>query len=714
MKPVDLLLEIGVEEIPAWMIERACHDLKAILEKHLGAYALLEKLPGGKENVEALGAPRRLVAVARGVRPRQEDRLEEILGPPRSVAFDSVGAPTRAAESFAQKQGVPVARLLMVSTPKGECLAVKKSIPGRPALAILSEALPRVIQEIPWPRSMHWVGISGPRFIRPIRWIVALLGGKVVPFEIAGVKSGATSAGHRFLGKSRIAVRGPQDFAARLEKNGVLVHPAERRKKIEREVAALTRKHGLRVHPDSNLLEQVTYLNEFPTVILGRFEEAFLQLPEEILITVMRDHQKYFAVERRSGGLAPHFLAVINLRRDHGGLIQRGHERVLRSRFADARFFWETDQKSRLADHLPRLNAVTFESRLGSYGDKAARITANARWLAERLFESGNHQADVAAAVRAAELCKCDLVTEMVREFTELQGVVGGLYAQAQDEGEEVSRAVYDHYRPAGPDEELPRNLTGCIVSMADKLDTLAGCFAVGMVPSGSSDPYGLRRAASGMVRILAERRLEVTLGELVAAGLKSVAILPPRLGVAPEVEKRLMDFILDRVRFHFKERAGYAFDEINAVFAAGSDHLVDVEQRLEAVKAMRTTRNFEPLAVSFKRIRKILEKAGPAEKWRLPAVNAELLAEDAERDLHAAAGRAALHAGSFRKEGKYREALLAISNLRPVVDRFFDHVLVNAENEAVRRNRLTLLAGLLKEFSTIADFSEIVSEGKT
>ncbi len=624
------------------------------------------------------------------------------------MAFDSVGKSTRAAESFAQKQGVTVAKLQIVNSPKGEVLAVLRNIPGRAAMAILAEAMPRAILEIPWPKSMHWMGLSGPRFIRPIRWVVALLDGKVVPFEIAGVKSGAASVGHRFIGKARVAVKGPGDYAAQLKRNGVLVQPGERRRKIENEIAALAKKHGLKVHADAGLLEQVTYLNEFPSVIAGSFDEAFLQLPDEILITVMRDHQKYFALERKGGELAPNFLAVINLDRDRAGLIRQGHERVLRSRFADARFFWETDQKCRLADYLPKLDTVTFESRVGSYGDKVKRMCANAKWLAQRLFESGVHEADVAASVRAAELCKCDLVTEMVREFTELQGVVGGLYAQAQDEGEEVARAVYDHYRPAGPDDELPRNLAGCIASIADKLDSLCACFAVGVVPSGSSDPYGLRRAASGIVRILAERKLAVSLAELVAAGLKAVATLPPKIQPTPELEKRVMDFLQERVRFHFRERAGYAFDEISAVLAADGNDLVDAERRLEAVKAIRKTRNFEPLAVSFKRIRKILEKAGPENQWKQVSVNAELLTEEPERELHAAARSVAEQAAAMKREGKYREALHAISELRPAVDRFFDKVLVNAEDEAVRKNRLTLLAELLREFSTVADFSEI------
>jgi glycyl-tRNA synthetase beta chain len=706
MKTADLLLEIGCEEIPAGMLPRACADFQVILEKHFSALGLLN---GG--TVETLGAPRRIAAMARDLKVRQEDEIREVLGPPKSVAFDSVGAPTRAAESFASKQGVAVSKLKVVTTPRGEYLAVQQVIPGRAAADLLMETLPRAIQEIPWPRTMHWVGLSGPRFIRPIRWMVALLGGKPLRFEIAGVRAGNASSGHRFLGKARIPLTGPRDYLARLKANGVLALPVERGRKIDEELQAAARKAGLRIHADTALQQQVTWLNEFPGVILGSFDEGYLDLPNEILITVMRDHQKYFALERRDGSLAPNFLAVINLDRDRTGEIRRGHERVLRSRFADARFFWQADQKRRLADYLPRLAQVTFQARLGSYGHKVERVTRIAKWLAERLVEMGQHQADVAATVRAAELAKCDLVTDMVREFSELQGVVGGLYARAQGEPEEVAEAVYDHYRPAGPDDELPRSFTGSLVSIADKLDTLAACFAVGLVPTGSSDPYGLRRAAAGIVRILLEKRIALSLSAAMSAAVRVLASHAPKIHAAPEVEAQALEFLVERVRYYCRERLGYAYDEVGAVLAAGADDLVDAEKRLAAVKAIRRTKNFEPLAVAFKRIRKILEKAGPAKEWRAPAVNSVLFAEDAERSLHQAAQQAAAEAGRHKRAGNYREALVVISGLRPAVDAFFDGVLVNAEDEPVRRNRLTLLAELLREFSTIADFSEIVPE---
>ncbi len=704
----ELFLEVGCEEIPAGMIAAAAKEFQVILNKYLA----LEKLADGGEAL-AFGAPRRLVATCPRVRLKQEDVQRQINGPPKSAAFDGQNAPTRVAEGFAAKYGVGVERLFIVSTPRGEYVAVEQLVPGRAAAERLAEIIPRAIAEIPWPKTMYWTGASGLRFIRPIRWLVALLGGRALRLEIAGVAAGASTVGHRFLGKSSIAVSGYNDYLARLAKNYVLALPEKRREKVERELTKLAAGKGLRVNADAALSELVVYLNEYPSAILGSFDPAYLELPEEILITVMRDHQKYFAVRRRDGKLAPHFLAVINLNRDAKGLVRAGHERVLRARFADAKFFWEVDQKCRLADYLPKLASVTFQARLGSYGDKVERLRALSRWLAEQWFARGIHEARVAHADRAAELAKCDLITDMVREFTELQGIVGGLYARVQGEPEEVSWAVYDHYRPTGLDEPAPRNLTGATVSIADKLDTLVGCFAVGLAPTGSSDPFGLRRAGLGIVKIILERKLPFSLSEAIGAAARGLFGYAPKLKVTPEVEKSVFDFLIDRARYIFLEREGFAYDEINAVVAAGADDLVDARDRLAAVREIRKTRNFEPLAVSFKRVRKILEKAGSEKTWRFPAVRPELFQEEAERRLHAAAHRVAQEAEGHKKVRGYREALQGIAKLRPEVDEFFDRVLVMAEQEDIRRNRLTLLAELLREFSTIADFSEIVAAEK-
>jgi glycyl-tRNA synthetase beta chain len=706
----DLFFEIGCEEIPAGMIPRAAQELKAILAKHLSTNELVDG-PTVEESIETFGAPRRLVAVVRGVRLKQEDVTREITGPPKSVAFDAVGEPTRAAMSFAEKQGVPVSKLSIVATPKGEYLAVTQTVRGRPATEILEKVLPEAIHEIAWPRSMYWGGAHSPRFIRPIRWIVALLDGKVIPCSFADVRAGRHTDGHRFLGQRSIPLSGASDYESKLKKNFVLCRPETRRKKIEAELRALTSRRSLHPHDDPALLELVTYLNEYPTVILGDFDSAFLALPEEILITVMRGHQKYFAVEGRGGELAPHFLAVINLPRDPKGLVRAGHERVLRARFADARFFWETDQRRPLGDYLPKLAAVTYERRLGSYGDKVERMRWLARWLAEQWFSGGVSHADVAGSDRAAELAKCDLVTEMVREFPELQGVVGGLYASAQGEPDEIASAVYDHYKPLGLDDPIPRNLTGCAVALADKLDSLVACFAVGAIPTGSSDPFALRRAALGIVKIILDKKLPLSLSAAISAAAIALREHAPRIEASAAVEQQVLEFLLERARYILRERRGFAYDEINAAFAAGADDLVDAVERIASVKAIRHTKNFAPLAASFKRIRNILEKsAGKGDKGQ-GAVRPDLLREAAELQLYTAAQRIGDEATRRKKEKKYRVALEKISELRPAVDLFFDKVLVMSEDEEVRRNRIALLGTLLKEFSTIADFSELGAE---
>lgn len=705
----ELLFEIGCEEIPAGMIGKACGDLKAILAKHLAANGLVKE-SSSQNSIEAFGAPRRLVVVAREVRLRQEDVTKEIVGPPKSVAFDNVGEPTRAAMSFAEKQGVPVSQLLFVSTPRGEYLATRQVLLGQAAAQILEKILPDVIREISWPRSMYWTGKDGARFIRPIRWMVAVLDGKPAPVSFAGLLATNRTQGHRFLGKKDIPVANSADYEAKLRANFVLPRPEERKGKIETEIRALASRKGLRAHEDPGLLESVTYLNEYPTVILGAFDPAYLELPEEILVTVMRGHQKYFALEDRKGNLAANFLAVINLPADGKGFVRAGHERVLRARFADARFFWEADQKIPLGDYLPKLSAVTYERRLGSYGAKVERMRALARWFSEQWFNAGIAKAHVADADRAAELAKCDLVTEMVREFPELQGVVGGLYARAQGEPEAVATAVYDQYKPLGLDDPLPRNLTGCAIALADKLDSVVACFSVGAIPTGSSDPFALRRAALGIVKIVLEQKLPLSVSAAISASARFLKEYEPHIEASEAVQKQVLEFLLERARYMLKERRGFAYDEINAAFAAGADDLVDAIERVAALQAIRSSKNFVPLAASFKRIRNILQKSAGTSGAN-GGVNTDLLREPAELQLQMVAQKIGSEASRYRREKKYRAALEKISELRPAVDFFFDKVLVMAEDETVRRNRIALLAGLLKEFSTIADFSELGGE---
>jgi glycyl-tRNA synthetase beta chain len=698
-KRVELLFEIGCEEIPAGMLPKAEEELKANLTKLLAAENFVDGV-----TVETFSAPRRLVAWVRGLQPKQADVESEVTGPPKSVAYDAVGAPTRAALSFAEKQGLALKNVYTIQTPKGEYLAAKNTKRGRTAEQILNDILPRAIHDLTWPRSMTWTGLDGARFIRPIRWIVAILGGRALKFSYGGVGAGTPPPR-----SSNIVVRDFADYEKKLKANGVIVRPVQRAAKIESELAAHAKKSGLKIHEDSHLRRMVTYLNEFPSVIAGDFDPAFLALPDEILVTVMRDHQKYFALEKRNGELAPHFLAVINLAKDANGIVRAGHERVLRARFADAQFFWHADQKCRLADYLPKLDKVTYESRLGSYLDKVERVRAIARWMAEDWSNRGIVQAHVLDADRAAELSKCDLATEMVREFTELQGIVGGLYSRAQGEPDEVSDAVYDHYRPVGLEDPIPRNLTGCTVAIADKLDSVVGCFAVGVIPTGSSDPYALRRAALGIVKIILERKLPLSVSLAIDAAAKALLTHKPKRSMTPEQEGQVLEFLLDRARFVFKERKGFAYDEINAVFRVGADDLVDVHKRLVALKAIRKSQKFDALAISFKRIRKILEKASPIDRGH--DLRPELLEEAAEKALATALAAASPKIAAAKLSTEYLRALEAIASLRPQVDAFFDGVMVMAEKEELRRNRLSLLNKLKAEASAIAYLEELGGE---
>jgi glycyl-tRNA synthetase beta chain len=638
-----LLLEIGTEEIPDGMIKDALESM----------HMLFEKLGVPHETVRLDATPRRLVLRAEGLPERQQDREERVLGPAQS-------APAQAVAGFARKQGVRPEDLAVETTPKGVYYSIIKKIPGRRTIDILAESLAGLILEIYFPKAMYWTGKGGARFIRPIRWVVALLGDDIVPFEVAGVRSGALTAGHRRLGSPEVAIN-IGDYERRLRDHYVILSAEERRQKIRTEI------DGIRVKPDSALLETLVYITEYPTTITGNFDPQFLDLPEEVLVTVMRHHQKYFSVMEADGKLAPQFVAVMNIDSDAEGFVRRGNERVLRARFNDARFFWETDQKKKLAERIEDLSHVTFQAQLGSYLDKVRRM----EMLALRL---GGDE----AARRAALLSKCDLTTELVKEFTELQGIVGGLYARAQGEPEAVWQPIYDHYKPESMDDSIPRNRTGQIVALADKLDTLQGCFQAGLIPTGSRDPFALRRAAQGVVKILVEGKLEIPLAEFLSA------------------DEQLRSFFEDRVKFYFRDIRGFKYDEVNATMAAGWSNLVDLEARMLRIQSLRPTPDFEPLAASFKRIRNILEQAKFTSDG---TVEEELLREEPERQLY----------DEYRRiQGQPLERV--ISRLRPKVDLFFDKVLVNAPEPRVRHNRLTLLNALLKEFSTIADFSEIVT----
>ena len=682
----EFLLEVGTEEIPDWMITPACGHLERNFLEALADADLREGVA-----CEVHATPRRLVLVASNLAERQADKTERLTGPPSQIAFDDKGEPTKAGLGFAKRTATAIGDLEVGDDGR---LFVEKNVAGRRTIEILGEALPEVILGVHFPKTMYWTGKTGPRFIRPIRWLLALLDGAVVPFEIAGVASGYRTCGHRRLGVADLDVTGWSDYQDKLRENYVLLLPDDRRKRIEQGVESL-RPDGLQVRRNTRLLETLVYLTEYPTAILGGFEEEYLDLPEEVLETVMQHHQHYFAIEDGAGKLQPRFIAVANLDGDPDGIIRQGHERVLRARFNDARFFWEADQEQPLADRVADLKGVVFHAKLGTYFEKTERNQELAGRIAEAV---GLDEAQVAQAKRASELAKCDLTTEMVGEFPELQGVIGGLYAAHQGEPRDVADAVYDHYLPAGAGDAIPRARIGMVVALADKLDTLGGFFRVGMIPSGSRDPFALRRAAYGIIRILIEGELQLsldTLGEWAEPG---------------ESREALSDFFLDRLRYYLRDVRGYRYDEVNAVLAASADVPLDAAARAAAIATVRPTPDFEPLAVSFKRIKNILRQAGGSESFSAQTLDVKLLEFGAEADLHAAFEKLRPAVAGQKQTGEYAEALTAIASLRPAVDRYFDDVLVMAKDEEVKQNRLTLLARLLEEFSTIADFAEIVS----
>ncbi|MGA9978841.1 MAG: glycine--tRNA ligase subunit beta [Candidatus Sulfotelmatobacter sp.] len=711
----DFLLEIGCEEIPARMIDAASQDLRERVAGLLGR----ERLAAGE--VTYFDSPRRLAVLASGISAAQADVTEHVTGPSVNVAYKD-GQPTPAAHAFAKKSGIDVSRLEKVSTPKGEYVAAKVTKKGRTAAEILAEHLPKEISTIYWPKNMYWRK-ANERFVRPVRWLVAMLDGETIPLEFGGVRAGKTSRGHRILSDKNVTIaRAGSSYIDSLRAAKVLGR-AEREHQIRKALDAATRTvPGARWREDKSLLDTVVNLTEFPSAILGSFDPQFLALPEEVLVTVMRDHQKYFAVEDADGKLLPHFLAVLNTDSDPQGLIRHGNERVLRARFNDARFFWETDQKKSLLDRLELLRHVTFQKDLGSYYDKTLRVQRLCSWLSEILKQNGM---TVRPGVihKATCLAKTDLTTELVKEFTELQGIVGGLYARAQQLDSSlpeatrlaIADAVYDQYKPESTEDEVPRSLEGALLSIGDKADTIAGMFALGLVPSGSKDPFALRRQANGIVKVIAEKKLPLRL---------TLLMRDARTGYrGSEAEKNFVDdatfdasvraFFRERLEFYLKDVRGYAYDVVKAVLGTDAEDAVDALARAEAVKQVLHMPEFQAIGAACKRMRNILKQA--TEKGITLAAKFEPLPDSTqeERDLTAYVEVNGPKVSALQKEAKYRDVLLLLAAARKPVDAFFDKVMVMVDDERVRANRLALLRTLLKEFSTIADFSEIVTEGK-
>jgi len=714
----DFLLEIGCEEIPARMIDVASLELR----QRMSALLQRERLePAGA--ISHLDTPRRLAVLASGIPASQPDITERVNGPSAQVAYKD-GRPTPAAHAFAKKVGVDVGKLEKINTAKGEYLAATVTRKGRTAAEILAETLPKEISTIYWPRAMYWRK-RGEVFVRPVRWLVAMLDEQVVPVELFGIAAGNTSRGRRIFGSETgsevVAISKPSAYVEALRGAKVL-GAAEREQVIRKALDAATRTiPGARWREDKPLVASVVNLTEFPSVILGSFDPEFLDLPEEVLVTVMRDHQKYFAIEDANGKLLPHFLAVLNTATDSEGLIRHGNERVLRARFNDARFFWQTDQKQTLRQRVELLRNVTFQKDLGSYYDKMLRVQRMASWLSETVKQSG-------MAVRpgivhkAALLAKTDLTTELVKEFTELQGIVGGLYARVQQLDEDlrpdvqlaISRAIYDHYKPESMEDSAPATVEGAVLSIADKADSIAGMFALGLIPSGSKDPFALRRQANGIVKTIAEKKLPLRLSEIMAdARVRYKSSEAEKKFSNAAYAESVRSFFRERLEFYLKDARGYAYDVVSAVLAVDSDDVVDAAARAEAVSKVRGSADFESISSALKRMKNILRQA--AEKTKIIALRVDPagLREESEKELAALIPPTVANVEKLRAAHDYEGALREIAKLRPTIDKFFDKVMVMVDDDNLRANRLALLQTVVKEFSTIADFSEIVTEGK-
>ncbi|MGH9504875.1 MAG: glycine--tRNA ligase subunit beta [Terriglobales bacterium] len=712
----DFLLEIGCEEIPARMIDAASLELRERVHKLLDRERLLP--PGA---LASLDTPRRLAVLAANIPAGQPDVVEQVTGPSVSIAFKD-GQPTPAAHAFAKKSGVDVSQLQRTATPKGEYLTATVTKNGRSAAEILSQALPKEIASIYWPKNMYWRRPS-ERFVRPVRWLVAMLDAAVIPLEFDGVRAGNQSRGHRILADGSISIpRAGAAYVESLEDAKVLGREL-REKQIRKSLDAATRGiPGARWREDKPLLDTVVNLTEWPAAILGAFDPEFLELPEEVLVTVMRDHQKYFAVEDSQGKLSPHFLAVLNTDGDPSGTIRHGHERVLRARFNDARFFWQTDQKHPLRERTAWLRNVTFQKDLGTYYAKVQRIQRVCSWLCERTREN-KIQVRPGVVHKAALLAKTDLTTELVKEFTELQGIVGGLYARVQEHDpdmkaearEAVAIAIYDHYKPESMEDRVPRTVEGAVLSIADKADSIAGMFALGLQPTGSKDPFALRRQANGIVRTIAEHKLPVGLGQLFRDAREAYrgSAAEARFAAGVDYSSAVQGFLRERLEFYLRDALGFSYDVVNAVLAADSDDVVDAVARAQALKGVLHLPEFLAIAAACKRIRNILKQG--REAGIEPAAKFDYLPDsaDEEKSLAAYVETYAPRVEAHRQKREYQDALFLLSTAREPVNAFFDKVMVMVEDKRIRANRLALLQTLLKEFSTIADFSEIVTEGK-
>ena len=684
----ELLLEIGTEEIPAGFIPQALIDLESLAKKELEANRI------DFHGINTLGTPRRLVLVIESISEKQRDEETKKIGPSKQAAFDAKGNPTKAAIGFAKSQSVPVESLTLIQTEKGEYVCAVKKESGRPTSELLSSIIPKWIFSIPFQKSMKWADVP-IRFARPIHWILALFGGEVVPFEVGNIRSGNKTYGHRFMHSGPIPIKDFRSYLQKTKEAFVIVDPVERKKRIEDEMIREGAKVSGRVLKDEELLNEVNFLVEYPVALCGTFDNKFLSLPREILIHSMKEHQRYFPVVDDHGILLPHFVCISNINPKSREVVVKGNEKVLKARLSDAAFFFEDDLKIPLEKRLEQLKKVVFQAKIGTSYEKVMRFKQLALWMVERIDPKLREVVE-----RASLLCKADLVTGMVGEFPKLQGIVGREYARLSGEKPEVAEAICEHYLPGFAGDRLPSGPIGDIVSIADKMDTIVGCFGVGLVPTGTADPFGLRRQALGIIRIILEKKYSISLRRLVEESEKQLKEKMER--PAEQVKEEVLDFF--RVRYqNFLLDKEYPFDVTEAVLSISFDELLDVQGRIDALRKAREWKDFESIVIAFKRAMNIL-KGSPLKR----EINPSLFAEPVEQNLYQLFLKAKEKIDHHFNKKEYEVALLEMTQMKKPIDDFFDGVMVMVEDEAIRNNRLALLDEIGKLFLRIADFSKL------
>ncbi|MBI4965134.1 MAG: glycine--tRNA ligase subunit beta [Desulfomonile tiedjei] len=685
----EFLLEIGTEEIPAGFIPPALQAFSDLFT------AVLENARVGHGQVRTYATPRRMILHAIDVDSVQATREIEKTGPAVTAAYDAQGNPTKAAIGFARSQGVDVSELVVVSGAKGDQVAVRKTETGQPTGEALAAIIPGLLEKIPFPKTMRWMDLDA-RFARPVHWIVALFDGKVIPFTFGSVASGDRSRGHRFTHAEPFPVKSLKDLQESLQARDVTIDPVQRRELIERRTKELAAGEKLQVFEDTELLDEVTHIVESPHPIMGRFSSDFLELPASILITCMKKHQRYFSVQDDAGRITNRFIAVNNTPVKDPAVSVKGHQRVLKARLEDARFYFREDRKIPLMDRLQALEGVVFHSKLGTAHEKVERFTYLAKKLAERL--APEKTADVE---RAALLCKCDLETGIVYEFPELQGIIGSYYAKMDGETEEVSTAIREHYLPAYAGDNLPQGILGSLVSVADRMDTIAGCFSVGLIPTGAADPYALRRHALAVIQILIQLDKALDLSWLVRLAVSLLA--QKRTRDEDQVVADVTEFI--RTRFvNFHTSRDFPLDVVEAAVRARFDDIVDARRRVDALNEWKQRSDFDAIMIGFKRVVNILKDTEPT------AFAPELLEEEAEKALFTAFQDVTARSEPLILEGNYAQALEIIAELKSPIDTLFDKVMVMVEDEKLRNNRLGMLRQIADFFAQIADFSFIGS----